>query len=298
MKFIIKNIAGTDIVCSELKTFQYKELLKTIYGDEPSQEIFYLTIKEIFLQNTNKDENFFGSLNAFDLLYFIIQLRSYCFGDNFSVCIYKEEIKNTIDINLIEFEKDTRKLEKDLFNFEVVQDNLKLICKSPRLKKLLKNTQSEDHLNFLDGLEINNNQKIKLIDFDDAENTKKVFNALPYNLTLEYNLKFKESLKKLYEYNYLKRFHIEDYYLRFVPNIEYVIWLTKLLFNESLYTLYDNLFYLSQAVHISPDYIEKCTVGEYVVFTKNLEKMLNQRKQSVTEDEHSSFHLEEDNFSF
>jgi len=60
--------------------------------------------------------------------------------------------------------------------------------------------------------------------------------------------------------------------LRFVPNSTSFIWFVKLMYGDSLDSIYNNIFMLSKYANMSPEYLESCTPGEYMFFVKRLEE--------------------------
>ena len=58
----------------------------------------------------------------------------------------------------------------------------------------------------------------------------------------------------------------------------------KLLFGEQLLTLYSNIFNLCSQGNLTPEYIENCTPGEYILFVKKIEEVQQISKSSLPVD--------------
>ncbi len=148
--------------------------------------------------------------------------------------------------------------------------------KPPTLKKVLNSLEvEEDYLLMIDNLE---NQS-GIIKINTSEQAKHLFDALPPKISLQIIDFHRQYIETTVSNNLLERYGIVDQKLNFIPTLETVIWFAKLFFNESLSSLYDNIFYLCIKGKMSADYIEQCNPGEYIYFVKKLEEWLSQQNK-------------------
>ena len=288
MKFIVENISSKDVICSELKMSTYKELIKSIYGEEPDKQNVYLTIKDVFLNHTNLKEEEFDEISFFEVFEILAQLRSYSLGNKFSIIVYKNQKKVTVEIDLNDFKEQIKTIQTKAIEFEIEKENIKLVSKAPSLKKLLK-ANSSSHLLFVDSVHIRKDNAVQTFKITSCEMAEKVFQSLPIDVVLSFIKKLKETYSVLLKFNYLTKFSVFDYYLNLLPDFEHLTWVLKLIFNDSLQVIYDNLFYLSYYCYMNTEYLENCTPGEYVLFTKNLEQILSSKNNKNEQTENNLY---------
>mgnify|MGYP000222916683 CR=1 FL=1 len=67
-------------------------------------------------------------------------------------------------------------------------------------------------------------------------------------------------------------------------NIKNLCTFIKLLFNDQLLSIYENIFALCKLGNFTPEYIENCTPGEYILFVKKLEQLNKTNTQQPSND--------------
>jgi len=273
VKFISK-LTNESVVCSELKVKDYKEILKCTLGDEPDQNIFIETICEVLERTTNKTADFFKNLSVIDLFILLLDLRINSQGDVCKVVVTKDEKQMNLELQLEDLKKEMLEFSKQALNSEIEQDNLKIIFSSPSSTRLLETTE-EEYLYFIKEVYFKKLNKRILVETN--EQARLLFDVLVPKTSLKIIEQFNETIKKFSEYNFLKKYKGVEQKLSFLPSLSSLIWFTKLLFNEPLEALYNNIFYLAHLGHIDANYIENCSSGEYLLFTKILERTLNSR---------------------
>jgi hypothetical protein len=116
------------------------------------------------------------------------------------------------------------------------------------------------------------------------EEAKNITERLPIKVTFAIIEHFEKIIKELKNLNFLKRYKITEHNLGFIPSNDSLLWFTKLIFNESLESFYDNIFYLAKLANISPSYTESCSVGEYFVYTGTLQRTLAQQNSENSQE--------------
>jgi hypothetical protein len=76
---------------------------------------------------------------------------------------------------------------------------------------------------------------------------------------------------------------VEDYIIKFSSNLNEYGSLIKILFNENLLSVYDNIFYLSKVSNFSAEYLENCTYGEFKLFVKKTENLYKNTTSTPTQ---------------
>lgn len=274
MNFFAELTKKEKICCSELKVEDYKELLKCSYGDEPNIEIFIDTLTSIFAKLSNRPQNYFKqNLSIFDLFLMLLEIRIHSLGDSIEIIVTKDEKQASLELKLDCIKQDIKTFLNTVLNERIQQNYISINFDCPSIEKLQQQTE-EQYLYFLKSSSIQDRPSVAI---DSIDKAKVLFNKLNPKTAQKIIETFEDFVRKLNQVNFLSRYGIEDQKLVFLPSIESLLWFTKLLFNEQLDTFYDNLFYLSHLGHISLDYIEKCSAGEYTYFVRKLEQTLNQK---------------------
>ena len=276
MKFPI-TLSSIKVKCSELKVKQYKEILKSIYGDEPSTLLFADTLLYIFSDLLNLDKDYLqANLTVYDLFLLLLEVRTHSLGNTSSIVIERDSKKMTVNLNLDNIKVDLEKINPLKFETSVSFNDMTINLKPPTLEKILTSLEVEDeYLLIIDNLE---NQS-GIVKINTSEQAKHLFNVLPPKISLQIIDFYRQYIEATASNNFLERYGIVDQKLNFIPTLETVIWFAKLFFNESLSSLYDNIFYLSIKGKMSAEYIEQCNPGEYIYFVKKLEEWLSQQNK-------------------
>ncbi len=278
MKFISK-LTNESVVCSELKVKDYKEILKCTLGDEPDQNIFIETICEVLEHTTNKTADFFKNLSVVDLFVLLLDLRINSQGDVCKVVVTKDEKQMNLELRLDYIRDEVLELYKQSLTGDIKQNSLEVSFECPGLNRLMEQTD-EEYLYF-----IKNFKSKKIIEVNSNEQARALFDKLPAKVSLEIIKKFEEFVRIFAKHNFLARYNITDQQLAFLPSLSSLIWFVKLLFNEPLDVFYDNLFYLSHLGHLNAQYVEHCSVGEYLLFVSQLKRTVSSKSEQPPEDQ-------------
>ena len=279
MKFPIELVDRT-IMCSEMTVKQYKEFLKSIYGDEPDYDSFALMFASMLSELTDLSKDEILDLSIIDIFLIVLEIRMYALGNRCSVSIQLEdESKANLDLSLALIVDDLKAVEFKRFQTSIEQKNITVHLSPPSFRRFKEEApEGEEHLMFIDSVEIhsiNDSRKITT-----HETAKMVSDNLSPKHNVMISKRFVEYLTAMSEVDLLVHYKIKNRTLKFTPTFKTLMWYIKLFFSEPLNTLYDNLFYLSYRAHIDPSYIEQCTPGEYIYFIKKLEQVLHDQRQA------------------
>ena len=274
MKFAVE-LLGERVFCSELSLKEYKEILKITFGDEPSPEIFAVSVCDLLSQLTNKPSTFFEELNVYELVSLIIDIRAQSMGNTASVKLTKGEKEYGLELDFIPFKSKLLQLSNQFKKEIDLGNDVSLVLTPPGVKKLLESA-SEEYLYFIAGLSVRGSfHKIETV--KDASEVFDRLSSRTAKLVLDY---FRELIRVSVETNFLDKYKDFDQKIRFVPSISSIILFTKVMFNESLSGFYDNIFALARYGKMNSLYIEQCTPGEYIYFVKTLQRSLPERNQA------------------
>lgn len=285
MHFFV-NLNDQKLLCSELIVKDYKNLLKTIYGDEADNDLFVENLTLLFAKLTNKPQQYFKEeLSIFDLFLLLIQIRINSLGDTIQLNVTKDEKQMNLELRLDWVMEDIKTILNQVFDEIIAQDKMKLTMGIPSVERLNENTE-EQYLSYMQSIIIDK----RIIINNDSE-AKQLFNKLSPKNAKKVIESFNKFVEKIIKLNFLARYGIEDQTLTLLPSKESLLFFTKLIFNEDLSCFYDNMFYLSHLGHLSLEYIEQCSAGEYTYFVRKLEQTLSQKTSNSSQDE---FELDED----
>jgi hypothetical protein len=291
MKFI-SDLSSHKLVCSELTVADYKQILKCSFGDEPDLELFSETICDVIGKLTNKSSEFVKSLPMSDVLCILIDLRLKSMGDVVTVSVKSEEKQMSLDLNLSTIKEDIKQFYKPFCCSKITQKDLEIVLSVPSFEMLSTKTDDE-YLYFIKSVLLKKST-FEISNIEEASALFEKISAKAASQIISHCRQFIESVKEL---NLLARYEGIEQKLGFVPTIENLLWFVKLLFNEPLDAFYDNIFYLAKHVNMTPQYIESCTPGEYIYFTKKLEASIaaqNQGNQQQSNFDQSSDGFPED----
>jgi hypothetical protein len=260
------------VVCNELSLNHYKDLLKASYGDEPSYDVFIMTVNKILLEVIEEPIEFLENLSLLEVYLLLLKLRIQSMGDSAKIVVTQEEKQTTIELNLEQIYQDLFEYLIEFDNKYIESNNTKLSFKIPSLKKLLSEQNFDNYFLFFNSITIKNN---KTLVFDTLTESQIFFDKLPAKLSSKFISFYETASKNLQQLNLIEHYNIDNAVLTFNLTIDSFIWFTKLLFNESLESFYNNIFYLSYLGHLSSTYLENsCTPGEYIYFVKKMQETL------------------------
>jgi hypothetical protein len=270
------NLSNNKLICSELTVADYKQILKCSFGDEPDLQLFSETICGTLENLTNKPADFFKILPISDILCLIIDLRLRSMGDVVTVSLKSDDKQMSLDLNLGLIKEDIEQFYKEFSNTKLEQKDMDIFMSVPSIEMLSTKTDDE-YLYFIKGVQLKNKE---LFQITNVQMASEFFERIPAKVASKIINHCQEFIKNIQSMNLLSRYQGIDQKLGFIPTIENLLWFVKLLFNEPLDSFYDNIFYLAKHVNMSPQYIESCTPGEYIYFTKKLEASIAAQNQS------------------
>jgi hypothetical protein len=280
------------MVYSELKVKEYKELLKGSFGDEPNTTIFFDTLFEIFEKLTGKPVSFFyQELTILDMFYLLLDMRNNFLDNVCKVVIMNDDKQMNLELRLDYIQEELIEVYSLIQDKIIADSNFEIILGYPCINRLLDNSE-HSYLRFIKELRIlNSNNEIQSIQIQTNEQARLLIEKITPKKLFEIINHYESLTKEIANYNFLDRYNIPQS-LNIVPTIDMFVWLTKLIFSESLLDFYDNLFCLACYGHMNPEYIENCSVGEYKLFVSQLKQTMNSKEQK--DSQHSEDEYEDD----
>ena len=274
MKFV-SELSNEKLVCSELKVRDYKDLLKCLYGDDPDKVVFVETICDVLSKLTTKSPEYFKNLNIIDLFCLVLDTRMNSLGDSCSVTITINDKKMNLELRLNYIRDEVNQIFK-LVSDTIAQDSVEISLQYPSAERLLQ-PSPEPYLSFIKGFSVNNSDTKKSAEVTTNEQSGILFEKISPKTSMQIVERVNCYINTLSEINFLTRYRIKDQELTFSPSLDSLIWFTKLIFSETLETLYDNLFYLAHLGNMGPEYIENAVVGEYNYFVNCLKQTISDK---------------------
>ena len=267
----LTQLSKETLICSELQVKDYKEILKCTFGDTPDKTIFIETVCRIFSKLTDRPLDYIKQLNIIDFFCLLLDIRANSLG-NCSLVLTQNEQKFNLELDLMRVKQETSSLFEQLAT-TIKHSNLEVSFECPSIERLMQNTK-EDYLSYIKGSCITKKRKKCFATITTNEQAEMFFDALPPKISLQIIDNFNKFVEKITKMNYLSRYGFYEQQLIFLPSIDSLLWFAKLLFNEPLSSLYDNLFYLSYSGKMNAEYVEGLSVGEYNYFVGLLRQVL------------------------
>lgn len=290
MKYI-SQLSKDTLLCSELLVKDYKEILKCTYGEEPNKKIFVETICEILAKIVQKPISFIKSLNVIDLFCLILDVRFNSLGPC-NVVLTQNEQKFNLELNLGYIKEETEQLFNNL-STTIEHNGIEIVFECPSVERLLQNTK-DDYLSYIKGSYITRNGEKRFIGITTNEQAELLFDKIPPKISLELIQKFNNFVEQITGMNFLSRYGFKDQKLVFIPSLDSLIWFNKLMFNEDLNSLYENIFYLSYSGKMNAEFIENSAVGEYNYYVALLRQALAEKNSKNAPSEEDPNMMEQD----
>jgi hypothetical protein len=264
------QINNLTVLYNELKVRDYKTILKCLLEEPVNIYNLFFNINLILKNITNLTEKQILELDLLSYLILLINIRVLSMGNKIFT-VYQDETKTTkLEISLNNTLKQLKNCLDEFKEIYYKDNNISLLFNIPKVNDILNN----------------NTFYIENITYKDkiySSVDENIINLLPakYIKTINYNCSLiNQHIEKFYFYDSpVKMFSIN-------LSLNYKIYsnIVKILFNENLASIYDNIFYLSKICNLNSSYLEDCTYGEFKIFVKKAEEMLRKKAQSTQAD--------------
>jgi hypothetical protein len=293
--FIVIN--NKQIKFTELKVKHLKIIYKCLIGEIPDPKIVFYNLNNILCEITSLSNREIEKLNFIDYFTILLELRRVSIGNSIFVELTEtKNVKIEVDIQqlLNKIPKYKHILVSDKIHNLTVQYRLPSISEVDQISENKQPYNFNFYKNFISQICINN--KIFNLYKEKNTNIETFLNRLPARVT---SAVIKKTLYFLKETNinlFTNVKGLENRQLFLNCNIINLIYILKFIFGEQLLSLYDNIFALCKIGNFSPEYIENCTPGEYILFIKRLEQLT--AKQNIQSSETTPIDLEVANSLF
>lgn len=282
MKFLSK-LSKETLICSELQVKDYKEILKCSFGDEPNEQLFIEVLCDVFAKISGKPSEYFKNLNLIDLFCFLLDTRINSQGDSCGVIITKDDRKMTLELKLDHIKQELESIF-NIITTTIEQDGISILFECPSAQRSLQ-PANEDYLYFIKGVFLKQRETNHFLEITTNEQAEQLIEKLTPKMLMKIIDQFKQFIDTLSSVNFFARYGIQNQTLSFIPSLSSLIWYTRIIFNESLETFYNNIFYLSHLGHMGAEFIENSVVGEYTYFVNQLQSVLSSKNSPQNSDE-------------
>jgi len=248
------QLANKQVVYKELKLKQYKTILKCLIADTVDVYNFLLNLNTILTEITDLTKDDILNLNLLEYLFLLTEIRITSIGSSIFAVSKIENSSLNIEIPLY---KTLDEIKKCLENYTPFQSNNLNYC-IPTIKNIL-------------------DKKNPLYIKEDVDD-------LPVKYLKIINEDIKTFNRYFDQYYFFNPTNNKKYTIKLSINLNEYIGLIKILYNENLLSIYDNIFYLSKICNFSAEYLENCTYGEFKIFVKKTEQILQKNIKPTTPD--------------
>jgi hypothetical protein len=267
------NLQSDFVFCKELKVKHLKVIYKCLLGDD-SEFLFY-NLNIILNDLTSKE---IDNINFLDYFILLMNIRCLSIGNIINVQI-SEDTSLEINFNkIIDYLIKTIEIKNILTPDNI--DNIVINYKLPKIFDIIEfnNNPEKIHYYFIDNVQIKNTT----INFKDINECEFYLGKLPARCFSLINNKVNTIINYFNEINllnYNENISKQDISIYFNFNIKNLYALIKILFGNELLSLYENILILCKLGNFTPEYIENCTPGEYLLFMKKMEEISKSNKQ-------------------
>jgi hypothetical protein len=241
------QLSNKQVIYKELKLKHYKTLLKCLIGDQIDVSNLLLNVNNILQDITNLTLDEILNLNLLEYLLLLTEIRITSIGS--TIFAVSKSSKHTFNIE-IPLNKTLDEIKSCINNYEpLFFKNLNFVI--PLVKDIV-------------------NKKEFLYIKEDVTN-------LPVRYLKDINQGNKKFNSYFQQYYFFNLPTNKQYSLKLSVNLKDFIELIKILYNENLISIYDNIYYLSKLCNFSAEYLENCTYGEFKIFVKKTESILQKK---------------------
>jgi hypothetical protein len=261
---------------TELKVKHYKIILKSIFGDTIDYYHAFKNIDNILSILTDKPLCYIQQLNFIDYFLLLFEIRNLSIG-SLIVAETTDDTALKIDINVQKLIEILLCIDiQNVLNEEHI-DNFTIKYKLPTISNIISINNTSNNINSVYNFFIESiTHDSLLLNFNDLtiDETNIILEKIPAKITTSIIKNVQNIVNVFNSVNLISYLPgLEGKQLIFNFNINNLGIILKLLFGDQLLSLYENIFKLSKN-GISPQYIENCTPGEYMLYIKKLEASL------------------------
>jgi hypothetical protein len=260
---------------SELCTKQYREILKSLFGDRIDYKLVWYNIKPIILQCTNlSDEDLEHNLSCLDITRIIVKLREISLGTLVKIRFSGSDGR---DINVaLETSSFYESLDYNDWRWSWETKGVRLEASAPSMHILLEPIPKNlEYLQFLRKI-VFRQDVIQINSIKDAE---EVFDNMPIPAAKDFVESFKQYCEKAQSHQLIKHPNLEQSFVLF-PTVQSIMTVIKILFLESYATHMDYLFYMSHVGRFSIQDLDALSPGEFNYLFNKLEETIQRKRNN------------------
>jgi hypothetical protein len=255
------------IYFNELKVKHLKTIYKCLLGEEIDKDILFYNLSNILNELTKEEVS---NLNFVDYFILLLEIRILSIGNSIKIQIQEN---TTLEVNLMEVLNSLQNFELfELLQPENYDNKIKIYYRLPNILEVCDLYTNQHNLIyfFLDKIVIDD----VCFELKKNPNIEKIVNSLPAKIFAKIHKKIQSFVNYFNGVNLLSyNPHIKDATIYFNLNIKNLCLIVKLLFGDHLMALYENIFALCKLGNFTPEYIENCSPGEYLLYVKKLEEI-------------------------
>lgn len=283
------ELKETNVKLTELSVKDLRHILKSLLIFESSPKDFIDNIYNLLTKKTNLSRDSIEKLNFIDTISLLIYLKCISSSSTVMLSTNISDKQTTIRADLFKFVEVLQNIDHSILNKTDTVKNVEISYRLPTLEDLICMTRSELPSCIIREVYVTDKKRISFSDIT-LDQRIKTFNTLPIKSTFYVRERLNRLDDILTSVNLLSHIGIsESIKLPFGSNAQDILFLLKIIFNENLAIMYENIFMLSKYSNISADYIDSCTPGEYDIYIKNLEKAFAKENAAKTQKNENIF---------
>jgi hypothetical protein len=285
----------------ELTFRSYRNLLKCLIEDEPSDDVLFKNFNIVITETTDLTLEQIYNLTYIDYFLLLLYIRAYSLGDKLNLLIHDEvRAEQTLDENNdiiqkplnvdLPLEETVQKISHEIKQIQdqtITYNNITVQLQIPsifNIKKISSETKQPILSFFINKIQINNRDILfsKLT----PDEIEVALDKLPVNLFITLKQKVQNLISNLNNLNFFITLTNEHFNktLSILPNWKSLFFILKLVYNNSLENIYDHIFILTKTGNFSASYLDTCSPGEVFLYMKKLEESYSQKQPAQNTD--------------
>jgi len=279
------ELTQQNTVYSELKVKHFKDILKCIIGENIDFNTFILNLNNILVELTNLPLEKILKINVVDYFLLLAYIRTTSIGSSIMAEVPHNDTKLKVSININKIIETIKNIQyKDSLVTETINGiNISYKLPTPHELLYLDTTDIETFcIPFIENVSFIKKKTTTIISDLPFETKKEIIKKIPAKIITSVYKKIYSVLERFAKANLLEHMPAVNNEIQQIPftfNAKSYISLLAFLFNNQLFSLYDNIFILTKIGNFTPEYVENCTPGELIIYIKKLEEFIAKKQK-------------------
>ena len=260
----------------ELTVSDFKIVLKALIEADNRPNVLFETLQKILLLRTSLIDVELQQLNIIEFLHLLFIVRLHSGTNTVMLTIENKGTTTNLHINLDKINERLHTIIKNNQDITYSNQEFKITYGIPAVAEIYR--QTEIYHPYIK--QITFNDKTIILSSTTSDLKTEIIKRIPLQIYKQVSGMIYKLKNKFEKIDLLDVYKISDLYLFLSFDSQHIISIVRLLFYENLLNLYQNIFALCKYTNLTPEYIEKMSIGELGLYVKMLEVSLDQKQNN------------------